>query len=127
SDKRLGDPGLHDLMQKVRVVEHPDLRGWYPEAMPTRLAVRTVNGREYVKQVDYPLGHPRNPMSDREVEEKFRDLTSGKLDRTRAGKVIDCVWTLDRVKDIGELMPLLRCAERRSRGTREQRPRGTRR
>lgn len=108
--KRLNDTTLQALMQKVRVVEQEEFKGWYPQAMPTRLSVRTPVGKEYVKQVDFPLGHPRNPMSDREVEEKFRTLAAGKLDHARAGKVIDLVWKLDRLKDIGSLMPLLKVA-----------------
>jgi 2-methylcitrate dehydratase len=106
--KRLEDPVLHALMQKIRVVEQPEFRDWYPQAMPTRVTVRTAAGKEYVRQVDFPLGHPRNPMSDREVEEKFRSLAQGKLDRIRAGKVIDLVWRLDALKNVGDLMPLLR-------------------
>jgi 2-methylcitrate dehydratase len=105
---RLRDPRLQALTQKVRVVEREEFAGWYPQAMPTRVTVRTAAGREYAKQVDFPLGHPRNPMSDREVEEKFRHLSAGKLDRARAGKVIDLVWRLDRFEDIGALMPLLK-------------------
>ncbi len=110
--KRLNDAALQALMQKVRVVEQEEFKGWYPQAMPTRVSVRTAMGKEYVKQVDFPLGHPRNPMSDREVEEKFRTLAAGKLDRAQAGKVIDLVWKLDRLKDIGSLMPLLKVTRR---------------
>jgi len=110
--KRLNDAALQALMQKVRVVEQEEFKGWYPQAMPTRVSVRTAMGKEYVKQVDFPLGHPRNPMSDREVEEKFRTLATGKLDRAQAGKVIDLVWKLDRLKDIGSLMPLLKVTRR---------------
>ena len=110
--KRLNDTALQALMQKVRVVEQEEFKGWYPQAMPTRVSVRTAMGKEYVKQVDFPLGHPRNPMSDREVEEKFRALAAGKLDRAQAGKVIDLVWKLDRLKDIGSLMPLLKVTRR---------------
>ena len=107
-EKRISDPALQALMQKVRVVEQEEFIGWYPEGMPTRITVRTEGGKEYVKQVDFPLGHPRNPMSDREIEEKFRHLASGKLDRLRSGKVIDLVWKLDTIKDISALMPLLK-------------------
>ena len=106
--KRLSDPKLRALMQKVRVVEQDDFIGWYPKAMPTRVTVRTTNGNEYVKQVDYPLGHPRHPLSDREIEEKFRGLTAGLFTRARAGRVIDMVWRLEELKDVGVLMPLLK-------------------
>ncbi len=106
-EKRLANPALHAFMQKIRVAREPAFVERYPQAMPTRITVRTRAGKIYVRQLDYPRGHPKNPMSDREVEEKFRMLAAGKLDRTRMNKVIDLVWKLDRVKDIGSLMPLL--------------------
>jgi len=110
--KRLTDQRVRALMQKVRVMEQEEFIGWYPKAMPTRVTVRTAGGNEYVKQVDYPLGHPRNPLSDREIEEKFRSLAAPIFDRGRAGKVIDMVWKLETLKDIGALMPLLKVSRR---------------
>ena len=110
--KRLTDPILHALILKVRVVPQPEFADCYPQAMPTRLTVRTNMGKEYVKQVDYPLGHPKNPMSDHEIEDKFRRLAVGKFDRDRMKNVIDVVWKLDQLKDISSLMPLLRLTQR---------------
>ena len=109
---RLADPVLHELLQKVRVVPQPEFVGRYPQAMTTRLTVRTKAGKDYVNQVDYPLGHPKNRMSDHEVEDKFRRLAAGKLDRARTKKVIDLVWRLDQLKDISALMPLLKMNRR---------------
>jgi 2-methylcitrate dehydratase len=110
--KRLGDPVLNELMQKVRVTQQPEFGGRYPRAMPTRITVRTKAGKDYVKQVDYPLGHPTNPMSDHEVEDKFHLLAAGKLDRARRKKVIDLVWNLEQVQDIRALIPLLKMNRR---------------
>jgi 2-methylcitrate dehydratase len=106
--RRLSNPALHALMQKVRVVEADDLHRRYPEAMPTRVTVRTVAGNAYVKQIDHPLGHPKHPMSDEEVMTKFRKLSAGKLDRRLAERLIDRIWRLDELDDIGGLMPLMR-------------------
>ncbi len=108
SDKRLQDPALRELMKKVRVVREPEFVDRYPDAMPTRITVRTMAGRSYSKQVDIPLGHPRQPMSDRDVENKFRRLASGRLDRSRINELIDVVWTLDRMKDVTGLITLLK-------------------
>ncbi len=105
--RRLSDPTLRALMRKVRVIAQDEFLGWYPQAMPTRVTVRTTSGNEYVKQVDHPVGHPRNPLSDCDIEEKFRGLTAKMFDRARAGTIIDLVWRLDRLADIGVLMPLL--------------------
>jgi 2-methylcitrate dehydratase len=110
--KRLADRVLHELIKKVRIVPQPEFVGRYPQAMPTRITVRTRAGKDYVKQVDYPLGHPKNRMADHEVEDKFRRLAAGKLDRARTKKVIDVVWRLDRLNDISTLMPLLKVKQR---------------
>jgi 2-methylcitrate dehydratase len=106
-EKRLADPTLASLIHKIRVVQQPEFMGRYPQAMPTRVTLRTQSGKEYVKQVDHPLGHPRNPMPDHQVEEKFLRLATGQLGRALAKQVIELVWQLDRIKDIGTLMPLL--------------------
>jgi 2-methylcitrate dehydratase len=106
--RRLDDPALHSLMQKIRVVKEPAFDGVYPQAMPTRLTLRLASGHSYTRQVDHPLGHPRNPMSDQQVEAKFLHLAAGHLPRNRAARVIELVWKLDRLPDIGALMPLLK-------------------
>ncbi|MGQ0811678.1 MAG: MmgE/PrpD family protein [Nitrospiraceae bacterium] len=109
-NKRLADPSLYALMQKVRVVRQPEFEDRYPRAMPTRVTIRTKAGKGYVKQVDDPLGHPSNAMSDREVEDKFLALATGKLTQARIRKLINLVWKLDQIKDVAVLMPLLRMA-----------------
>jgi 2-methylcitrate dehydratase len=108
SPKRLRDPALLGLMKKIRVLAQPEFVGRYPEAMPTRIIARTNGGRLYMQQVDLPLGHPGHPMSDREIEDKFRRLASRLLGRTRMERVITFLWKLEQEHDIGRLMPLLR-------------------
>lgn len=106
--KRLQDPAVRDLMKKIRVVPQPEFVGRYPRTMPTRITVKTEGGKTYMSQVDVPVGHPGNPMSDRDLEEKFRRLAARRLNRLRIDRLIEFVWNLDQVKDIGTLMPLLR-------------------
>ena len=101
--RRLKDPDLLDLMQRVRVCPRQEFVGSYPQAMPTRLTVRTEAGRDYEVQVDHPLGHPKNPMTDQQVEEKFLSLVKGKLDKKQARTLLDLVWNLEQVKDISIL------------------------
>lgn len=106
--KRLQDPAVRDLMKKIRVVQQPEFVGCYPKIMPTRITVKTEAGKTYMSQVDLPVGHPSNPMSDRDLEAKFRRLAAGRLHRRRVDRLIKFVWDLDRAKDIGTLMPLLK-------------------
>lgn len=106
--KRLQDPAVRDLMKKIRVVQQPEFVGRYPKIMPTRITVKTEAGKTCMSQIDVPVGHPGNPMSDRDLEAKFRRLAAGRLNGPRINRLIEFVWNLDRVHDIGTLMPLLR-------------------
>lgn len=108
SPKRLHDPAVRNLMKKVRVVQQPEFEGRYPKTMPTRITVKTEAGRTYMRQVDVPVGHPGSPMSDHDLEAKFCRLAAGRLNRLRIDRLIEFMWNLDRVRDIGALMPLLR-------------------
>jgi 2-methylcitrate dehydratase len=58
--------------------------------------------------VDYPKGDPRNPLSDREIEEKFEALAGPVLTPARQAKVKEAVWGLDKLRSITELMDLLK-------------------
>jgi 2-methylcitrate dehydratase len=106
--KRLRDSAVRDLMKKIRVVADTEFVDRYPATMPTRLTVRTREGKTYTTRKDLPLGHPGNPMSDQEVEAKFRRLVAGRLDRPRVDRVIEAVWTMDKMKELSALMALLK-------------------
>lgn len=106
--KRLQDQTVRSLMKKIHVVQQPEFVGRYPKTMPTRITVTSGAEKTYMSQVDVPVGHPGNPMSDRDLEAKFRRLAARRLNRSRIERLIEFVWTLDRVKDIDTLMPLLR-------------------
>ena len=106
--KRLHDQAMRNLMKRIRVVQQPEFEGRYPKTMPTRITIKTEAGKTYMSQIDVPTGHPSSPMSDRDLEAKFRRLAAGRLNRPRIDKLIEYIWNFDRVRDVGTLMPLLR-------------------
>jgi len=57
--------------------------------------------------LDYPKGDPRNPLTDREVEEKFEALAEPVLSKAARRRVIDAVWNLERLGAVTELMEFL--------------------
>ena len=60
------------------------------------------------EEVLIPRGHPRNPMTDEEVENKFRDLTRGRLPQKAGKRLLDTLWGLEKVKDVAGLVRLMR-------------------
>ena len=61
------------------MVEEPEFTHRYPAESCTRMEMTTTDGRRLVAETSHPKGHYRNPLTDGEVEAKFRGLASGAL------------------------------------------------
>jgi len=106
--ERISDPKLHELMQKVRVHRSAALTAQYPEAMPNEVRVELRSGKVLEARASHARGHPKNPLGDSEIEEKFRTLTSGLLPGARVREILDRIWKLEEVLELGSLLSLLR-------------------
>lgn len=95
--ERLADPQLRRLASAVSIEGDPDLDPVYPSA---RVALRLRDGRTLRRQVDHPVGHPANPLSDADVAAKFRELAGPRLGAAGADRAIAAVWDLDRCTDV---------------------------
>jgi len=101
------DPKVFDLMSRVRCTADPDLEKLYPPARPADLEIRTKNGESFRARVDQPKGDPHNPMTEEELQAKFRKLASRLMGEGQIRRIIDAVNNLEAVDDIGGLMELL--------------------
>ena len=105
--RRLADAPLRALVQRVKVERHAELSARYPEAVGNIVSLRLRDGREVSERVDYPRGHAKNPLSDAEVEAKFRQLATRRLGRARVEQVLRCVWRLSESGSTATLVRLL--------------------
>ena len=107
TEKKFRDPKILDFLKRITVVEDKTLSSRYPEAVANRVTVKLSSGKVVSKQVDYHKGHPKNPMSDKEVEEKFHRLTRKILDKSRARRILDATWNLEKAKDVSKVISMM--------------------
>ena len=105
--ERFTDAALLELVAKVQVHRDAQLTARYPLGIPNRLVVTLADGRQVTREVEFPRGHARNPMTDAEVEKKFRTLVEPRYGKERAGRVLAACWELEKLKSAGELVRLL--------------------
>ena len=108
NEQRISDPGLRELMGRVKITENPEFTRQYPGATVSEIEVVTASGARHIERTDYPKGHVRNPMSDADVETKFLGLCRGTLQVDRCRDILTTVWNLENVHDIGEVIGLVR-------------------
>jgi 2-methylcitrate dehydratase PrpD len=71
------------------------------------VTVRLADGREFRETVTSPRGSAENPLSDGELETKFRDNAAAGGFAGRCDKRIAAVWALDEAPDVRRLMELM--------------------
>jgi 2-methylcitrate dehydratase len=106
---RFRDPGILALLRDaVAVEDDAELSRGYPDGIPNRVTVRTHDGRELEREVRYPSGHARNPMSDDALSGKFRANVGGRCKPDLADRVEELVGSLF---DAATLDPLAEALE----------------
>jgi 2-methylcitrate dehydratase len=106
AEERIRDPSLRPLMQKIIVTEDPEMERQHAGELPRWPSVVEIvlkNGRRIGRHSDLPKGHPLNPLTDAELETKFWSLSDRVLPRAEGQKLLDTLWSIERLPDITEL------------------------
>jgi 2-methylcitrate dehydratase PrpD len=104
--ERMKDPKALAIRRKVSLKGSDMLT----KARPGRQAIVEIypkKGPKVSKRIRAVRGTADNPMTRAEVETKALDLIEPILGKARARKLVDAVWTLDKLKDTRKLRPLL--------------------
>jgi len=107
TDEKIMDPTIRAQLNKVEVVADPEIEALFPELQRVIVKIVTTDGREFEKQIDYPKGDPRNPLTDQEIEEKFDALAAPVLSEEQRAEVKEAVWRLESLETITELMRMM--------------------
>jgi len=102
------DPRLLELVQRVKVSVSEEANRRAPEAMLSVVEVVTGSGARVTATVPYHRGHWKNPMTDAEMETKFRGLARELLAPVQTDALLERLWNLDQVKDIGEVIKMVK-------------------
>jgi 2-methylcitrate dehydratase len=89
------------------VSRNKELSAQYPEASPNDVRIELRSGKVLQRRVTYGRGHPKNPMTDAEVEAKFRGLTRPILSEQRMNQVLEKMWKLEEVSELGSLFSMI--------------------
>jgi 2-methylcitrate dehydratase len=106
--EKIMDPTIRAQLNKIVVVADAEIEKVFPALQRVVVTIQTTDGREFSKQLDYPKGDPRNPLTDKEVEEKFEALAEPVMTPAGRRRAMDAIWNLDKQASVTELMKLFR-------------------
>ena len=105
-DRYLRDEELLDLVSRIKCSASEEANRREAEMNLCELEVTMRSGARKSVRNEYHRGHWRNPMSDAEIEEKFRALTADLLPQARVDALVGQLWKLEDLPDVGALIEM---------------------
>ncbi|MGE4240477.1 MmgE/PrpD family protein [Ramlibacter sp.] len=112
SPEVVNDPSIMALMDKIEFEVHPEyakLLNEHPASRPTRIEVR-ARGTTFVGEKRFPRGgatpDPATFVTDDELSRKFVVNAEGVLSARTTDAILQQLWSLEKVDDVGRVMAL---------------------
>lgn len=98
SDARVKDPKVIALRDRVSAEVDPSIRD--DEA---RIIIKLKNGKVFEKHIEHAVGSLARPMSDADLDAKFRGLATGILTSQESARLLDLCWNIESLRDMADL------------------------
>lgn len=102
--ERLSDPAVLAIADRIHAYAHPALASAKAGDLTCFLDLTLRDGRHFEEKLVTYRGHPDNPMSDEEMETKFRRCAGLRLTPARVDAAVDAIWSLDKLADLEPLL-----------------------
>lgn len=93
--RRLGTPEVAALMEKVDVVNDPEVETLFPARFGARVRIALRDGRILERLVASPKGESDNFVTPGEIDRKFEDLVAPYVDRGARSRLLDAIFDLE--------------------------------
>lgn len=101
--ERLTNSEILRLMGTISVKGDPELTPLYPQKWPSRVEIELTDGKRYSGYCEYPKGDPENPISEKELIEKFNKLCGDIIPKNEKDRIIDLVLNLEKLDDVANI------------------------
>lgn len=107
-DPYLHDPRLLDLVSRVKCLPSDEADRTEDEFNLCELELVLKSGARKTFRVEYHRGHFKNPMTDAEMEEKFRLMAQKHLSADRLDNLLRLLWGIESQPQVGALIAATR-------------------
>jgi 2-methylcitrate dehydratase len=105
--ERIQSPTLRQLMSKMTIEEDAEFTQAFPDELNCWMEVTSKSGQRFTVETAYPKGHQQNPLSDAELEAKFRHLAADVLPGPQCQAALAHLWSLEQAPNLRQLFDSL--------------------
>jgi 2-methylcitrate dehydratase PrpD len=104
SETLLKDRNLRALMSRVESGIDPRAEAVFPRQRSAFVEIHTKQGEIFHHHAPTRRGDPDAPLSDSELEDKFRELAGVVYGTRKLGMMLQDIWGLEKMKNVNDLM-----------------------
>mgnify|MGYP000146198949 CR=1 FL=1 len=98
SEEKLKDPKIWEVIDKIKGEASEEFEKMFPEKQPSKVIIKTKDGREFSEYREYPKGDPREPMTMEDLEIKFNSLSDKLLSKERQSEIKNMILNCEQLK-----------------------------
>lgn len=97
SDEKLKDERIKSVIDKIKGEASEEFEKMFPAKQPSKVVVKTKDGKEYSEYLEYPKGDPREPMTMDDLTAKFNGLSAELLDENCQNEIKDMIFDCENM------------------------------
>ena len=92
SEEKLKDPRIWEVIDRIKGEPSQEFEKMFPAKQPSKVVVKTKDGREFSEYLEYPKGDPREPMTMEDLDNKFEGLSEKLLVSGRRKEIKEAIF-----------------------------------
>ena len=97
SEERINDPVITEVIDKIKGEASEEFDAMFPEKQPSKVVVKTKDGKEFSEYREYPKGDPREPMTMEDLDNKFEALALHIMDKEKIATVKKVIFECEKM------------------------------
>lgn len=104
-DDNLHDPEITSVLERVHLTVDDELDAAFPRQRGARVRIELTDGTRHVSFRPTRRGDPDLPLTDEELDAKFRELVAPTLGKEATDELAQVLWHLEKQPDLTSLLP----------------------
>jgi len=100
SDEKLKDPKIWEVIDKIKGDASLEFEKMFPAKQPSKVVIKTKNGKEYSEYLEYPKGDPREPMTMDDLEAKFNALSDKLISADKQKEMKEMIFACEDISAV---------------------------